>query len=316
MTFRFPSLSTRAEFFCKKTNTTGSPLRPTHSPCHPVSKSPRPIRHKLNIFAYSFLLGLMLSACSGDQSSGASAADLVLTNAKIWTGNADQPWASWVAVQDGRILEVGGESETPPTAAETRDLAGQLLLPGFNDSHVHFASAGSLLLGINLLDVNDEKAFIQRVREAGRRLPRGSWITRGAYAFQTLADNDCILSFGSDWPGTNASYYPINPVMGLYAAVTRQTVNGEPAKGWFPEQRIDLETALRAYTWGASFSAFEEKIKGTIEPGKLADFAALDTDLFETEPAQWLEAKVTLTIVGGKVVYEQENAENAGLSMR
>ncbi len=532
-----------------------------------------------------FLLGILLSACSGEQSSGNADDDLLLTNAKIWTGNETQPWAGWVAVKNGRTLSVGAEADTPPTAADTRDLAGQLLLPGFNDSHVHFASAGSLLLGINLLDVNDEKAFIECVREATRRLPRGSWITRGdwgayaawgmgsageeepaddavfiphrsmidsittdfpvlvtrydraeglanaaaleflemesesglltgaelrealdkipeksfelrlaesrraleecrkwgvtmvqdmsdwtqldvyehlrakgeltcrinfspsrlpeykemiargwtidwdaeggpepagdewlafgtlkthidgimggrtarffepysdnmpenaswrggwrefseempefkrmiiaadnagiqlrihaigdeanailldildtldqvngprdrrfrlvhaqvisphdfsrfrdrrivaevqpyhvtddmrwmeerigyercrgAYAFRTLADNDCILSFGSDWPGTNASYYPVNPIMGLYAAVTRQTVNGEPAEGWFPEQRIDLETALRAYTWGASFSAFEEKIKGTIEPGKLADFAAL-----------------------------------------
>ncbi len=128
---------------------------------------------------------------------------------------------------------------------------------------------------------------------------------KGAYAFKTLQESGSILSFGSDWPGTNASYYPINPLFGLYAAVTRQTVNGEPANGWFPEQKISLEDALKAYTWGSSFGAFEEKIKGTITPGKLADFAVLDTDLFETEPSEWLEANVDYTIVDGKVVYER-----------
>ena len=104
---------------------------------------------------------------------------------------------------------------------------------------------------------------------------------KGAYAFKTLEEYGCILSFGSDWPGTNASYYPINPLMGLYAAVTRQTINGEPEEGWFPEQKVDLKTALKAYTWGAAFGAFEEDKKGIIESGKLGDFTVLDTDLFK-----------------------------------
>ena len=127
--------------------------------------------------------------------------------------------------------------------------------------------------------------------------------SEGAYAFRTLHDNGCILSFGSDWPGTNASYYPVNPLYGLYAAVTRQTVNGKPDEGWFPLQRIGLEEALRAYTWGSSFGAFEDHIKGTLEPGKLADLVVLDTDLFSTEPSDWLNARAVYTIVDGKVVY-------------
>ena len=127
---------------------------------------------------------------------------------------------------------------------------------------------------------------------------------RGAYAFKTLQDNGCLLSFGSDWPGTNASYYPINPMYGLYAAVTRQTVNGKPEEGWFPDQRITLEEALKAYTWGSSYGAFEDHLKGTFEVGKLADLVVLDTDLFSTEPSQWLNTKVSMTMVDGKVVYE------------
>lgn len=89
-------------------------------------------------------------------------------------------------------------------------------------------------------------------------------------------------------------------------AITRQTVKGEPAEGWFPEQRISLEKALRAYTWGAAYSAFEEDMKGTIEAGKLADFSIIDTDLFSTPPSAWLEAEIAMTIVGGKVVYQKD----------
>ena len=539
--------------------------------------------------------------------------DLVIYNGKIWTGNESSPWASWVALRADRIELVGKEGEAIPSAENNIDLRGRLAVPGFNDSHVHFASAGQLLLGINLLDVNDDDLFVERVKETTDRLPIGSWITRGdwgayeawgmgseggdtksvewepgrglidnitadypvlvtrydrkvglanavaldffgidsetgilmgnmleealasipektferkvaeaeraleecrrwgvttvqdmspndqsliykyllergelttrinfslsklsdytmmidegwmidysdpknpktagddwisfgtlkthidgimggrtarfyepyedndienvtwrgswrefskdmpsfkkmimdadasniqmrihaigdeanailldildsmelvngqrdrrfrlvhaqvinekdfsrfggknvvaevqpyhvtddmrwmeerigyerckgAYAFKTLEENGCVLSFGSDWPGTNASYYPINPLYGLYAAVTRQTVTGLPEEGWFPEQRILLDKALKAYTWGSSFGAFEDDKKGTIEAGKLADIAVIDTDLFNTEPSDWLNAEIDYTIVGGKIVYER-----------
>lgn len=128
---------------------------------------------------------------------------------------------------------------------------------------------------------------------------------KGAYAFKTLQENGAILSFGSDWPGTNASYYPVNPLYGLYASVTRQTVQGEPEAGWFPEQKLGLEESLRAYTWGSSYGAFEEKSKGSIEQGKLADFAVLSENIFETAPAEWLQTNVDYTIVGGKIVFER-----------
>ena len=113
-------------------------------------------------------------------------ADLLLTNGKIWTGNEAMPWASWVAVKDGKILQVGSHDQPfIGTTKEEIDLQQRLTLPGFNDSHVHFASAGHLLLNINLLDVNDSERFISTVRETAQRLPAGSWITRGdwgAYA--------------------------------------------------------------------------------------------------------------------------------------
>ena len=129
----------------------------------------------------------------------------------------------------------------------------------------------------------------------------------GAYAFKSLRDAGAVLAFSSDWPGTNASYYPVNPLYGLYAAVTRQTIEGAPENGWFPDQKIPLDEALRAYTWGGAYASFEEDLKGTIEPGKLADLAVLDTDLFGTPPARWLDAQVDYTIVGGAIVYDRSN---------
>ncbi len=132
---------------------------------------------------------------------------------------------------------------------------------------------------------------------------------RGAYAFRSIAESGAILSFGTDWPGTSASEYPINPLLGLYAAVTRQTVSGKPAGGWFPEQRITIQEAIKAATWGSAYANFEEDLKGSITVGKLADMAVLSTNLLEVEPAQYLKTEVVYTIVGGKVVYEKARSE-------
>ncbi len=549
----------------------------------------------------SGLLWLTLASCTPVIDD--SQVDLLLHDGRIWTGNENQPWAEWVAVDDELIVDVGS-GDGAPEADRRIDLAGRLTVPGFNDTHVHFAGAGSLLLGVNLLDVSDDDAFLERIVGAAERLPAGSWITggdwgayeawavgsdgrkigkteyvphrsliderttehpvlvnrfdramglanaaalaalgiesdtgilrgealqtaiewipeksferrlaetrrgleecrrwgvttvhdmspreqldvyehlrerdelttrihfsparliewermaddgwtvgsgdawirfgtikthidgimgartarifepyednapdnrdwrggwrefsedleefermltaadaagiqlrvhaigdeansilldilerleqvngerdrrfrlvhaqvfrlddlprianqpliaevqpyhctddmrwmedrighercKGAYAFRSLADAGAVLAFGSDWPGTNASYYPVNPIYGLYAAVTRQTVEGTPPEGWFPEQRISLDQALRAYTAAGAYTSYEEDLKGTIEAGKLADIAVLDTNLFETEPSEWLDAQVDTTIVGGRMVYQR-----------
>src|ERR1043165_7403815 len=124
-----------------------------------------------------FLLLLALIICSCQQNSDP---DMVIINGKIWTGNKQMPWAAWVSVKGGRILDVGKEGTTfPGKAGQTIDIGGRLMIPGFNDSHVHFASAGHLLLNINLLDVNTSDRFIDNVRQTTRRLPKGSWITGG-----------------------------------------------------------------------------------------------------------------------------------------
>jgi predicted amidohydrolase YtcJ len=135
--------------------------------------------------------------------------------------------------------------------------------------------------------------------------------SKGAYAFRKLKYSGATLIFGSDSPGTNAARYYLSPVYGLYAAVTRQTLTGEPREGWFPDQRLTIEESIEAYTKGPAWATFEEHLKGTVTPGKLADVAVFDTNLIEAgrkAPAQLLKAKVLYTIVGGKIVFERPAA--------
>jgi predicted amidohydrolase YtcJ len=128
--------------------------------------------------------------------------------------------------------------------------------------------------------------------------------SRWAYAFRTLQQAGVRLSFGSDWPGTNAAWYTANPLLGMYAAVTRQTLGGEPAGGWFPQERVDLETALRAYTVNNAWAAGEENLKGRLASGLLADLVVVDRDPFSVQPAELRNLKVLLTIAGGRVVFD------------
>ena len=129
--------------------------------------------------------------------------------------------------------------------------------------------------------------------------------SKGAYAFKSIQASGAVLSFGTDWPGTSASEYPINPMLGLYAAVTRQTISGKPEAGWFPDERISIEDAIRAYTFNTAYANFEEKIKGSIEVGKLADLTVLSKNLLKVTPRELLKTEVVYTIVNGKVVYQK-----------
>jgi predicted amidohydrolase YtcJ len=131
--------------------------------------------------------------------------------------------------------------------------------------------------------------------------------SRGAYAFRRLKDAGAVLVFGSDSPGTNAARYYMSPRYGLYAAVSRQTLAGEPKDGWFPGERLTIEEALDAYTRAPAWASFEEDRKGTQSAGRLAAIAVFDTDLVEagrTDPSRLLKAAVLYTIAGGRVVYE------------
>jgi predicted amidohydrolase YtcJ len=117
------------------------------------------------------------------------------------------------------------------------------------------------------------------------------------YAFRSLLDAKARLAFGSDW-----SVAPATPLEGLYAAVTRRTLDDKNPDGWVPEQKITVEEALRAYTTGGAYASFDESRKGALTAGKLADLVMIDRDLFKIPPEQIREAKVLATVVGGKVV--------------
>jgi hypothetical protein len=164
-----------------------------------------------------------------------------------------------------------------------------------------FARFGKLRLvaEVNPYHVSDDMRWMEE--RIGRER------SRGAYAFRTLKQSGAVLIFGSDSPGTNAARYFLNPVYGLYAAVSRQTLKGEPRGGWFPDQRLTIEEAIEAYTKGPAWASFEEDVKGVLSPGRLADIAVFDTNLVEAgrdQPSRLLKAKVLYTITGGRVVFD------------
>ena len=222
-----------------------------------------------------------------------------------------------------RLVKVAARSGIPPHVHAIGDLGNRILLDVYervlteegllgtdhrwrviHAQHVHpddFARFGRLKLvaEVNPYHISDDMRWMEE------RI--GKQRAADAYAFRKLKNAGAVLIFGSDSPGTNAARYFLSPVYGLYAAVTRQTLKGEPADGWFPDQRLTIEEALEAYTRGPAWAAFEEDQKGTLATGKLADVAVFDTDLVaagRTHPADLLKAKALYTIVGGKVVYE------------
>ncbi len=118
------------------------------------------------------------------------------------------------------------------------------------------------------------------------------------YAFRSLLDRGALVAMGSDWPVA-----PASPIEGIYAAVTRRTLDGANPEGWVPEQRIRVEEALRGYTFAGAFASFEEDRKGTLTVGRLADMVLLDRDLTAVSPESLRQAQVLKTIVGGEVVF-------------
>ena len=118
------------------------------------------------------------------------------------------------------------------------------------------------------------------------------------YAFRSLLDQGAALAFGSDW-----TVAPIDPILGIYGAVTRRTLDGKNPKGWVPEEKITVEETLRAYTAGNAYGVFAEDRRGKLAPGYLADLVLLDRDLTQIPPEEIEQAAVKATVVGGRVVY-------------
>jgi len=121
-----------------------------------------------------------------------------------------------------------------------------------------------------------------------------------SYAFRSLLDSGATLAFGSDWPVA-----PMDALMGIYGAATRRTLDGKHPDGWVPEQKITVAEAIRAYTMGSAYASFDEKIKGSIEPGKLADMVIISEDILRIPPEKIEQARVMITIFDGRVIYRR-----------
>jgi predicted amidohydrolase YtcJ len=121
------------------------------------------------------------------------------------------------------------------------------------------------------------------------------------HAYRSLLDAGAVLAFGSDWPVA-----PMVPLMGIYGAVTRRTLDGKNPNGWIPEQKITVAEAVHAYTIGSAYAEGEEKIKGSIAPGKLADLVVLTEDIFHIDPVEIENTRVDMTVFDGKIVYHRD----------
>ncbi|MFA9455093.1 MAG: amidohydrolase, partial [Candidatus Aminicenantaceae bacterium] len=124
---------------------------------------------------------------------------------------------------------------------------------------------------------------------------------RGGYAWRSFLDAGMVIPCGSDFPVESN-----NPMLGIYAAVTRQDAEGDPEGGWFPEQRMTIEEAIKGFTIWAAYGAFQEDLLGSIEVGKLADFTVLDKDILTIPPSEILNTQALYTIVGGQVRYKRD----------
>ena len=122
----------------------------------------------------------------------------------------------------------------------------------------------------------------------------------GVYAWRSLMDSGALLSFGSDFPVEQ-----VNPMLGIYAAVTRQDLEGWPEGGWFPDERLTRQEAIRAFTLDAAYAGFMENDIGSIETGKRADFVVLDRDIMQVPADQIPQIQVLQTWLDGRLVFEK-----------
>jgi predicted amidohydrolase YtcJ len=158
------------------------------------------------------------------------------------------------------------------------------------DDIARFASLG-VIPSMQPYHAIDDGRWAERVIGARR--------SETTYAFRSLIDDGAMPAFGSDWPVA-----PATPLEGIYAAVTRRTLDDKNPGGWVPSQKVTVEESLRAYTRDAAYAAFQEASLGSLEVGKLADLVVLDRDLFTIPAEEIRDAKVVTTIVGGKAMFD------------
>ncbi len=125
--------------------------------------------------------------------------------------------------------------------------------------------------------------------------------TKTTHPYRSLLNNGSVVAFGTDWPVA-----PLNPLYGIYAAVTRRTVDEQNPNGWIPAEKISVEDAIKCYTLNAAYSSFEEKVKGSIETGKLADFVILSEDILSIDPVKIKDVEVEMTVFNGEIIYSAD----------
>jgi hypothetical protein len=160
-----------------------------------------------------------------------------------------------------------------------------------NDGLIKRFAAGKVIASMQPYHAIDDG------RWAWKRLDRNR--LEGTYAFRSLIDSGARLAFGTDW-----YVAPLNPMLGIYAAVTRRTLDDKNPGGWIPQQKISVEEAVRAYTEGSAYAEFQEADKGTLSIGKVADFVIVSDDIFSIDPLKIRDARVLRTVVGGRTVFE------------
>ncbi len=153
-------------------------------------------------------------------------------------------------------------------------------------------AANSIIASIQATHATSDMRWIQKRVGPDR--------VAGAYAWQRFLKLGIPVANGSDFPVEEP-----NPMLGLYASITRQDLKGEPPGGWTPDQKMTREQALHSFTLGAAYAAFEENLKGTLEPGKLADFIVLDRDMMAVPPLEIPKTRVRMTVLGGTIVHEE-----------
>jgi hypothetical protein len=180
-----------------------------------------------------------------------------------------------------RVLAAGGRRQ-----ARHRIEHAQMVRPA---DRARFGAAG-LIASIQPSHCIDDLRWISN-RLGGR--------CRMAYPYRSLAAAGAPIALGTDW-----DVEPLNPMLTLYAAITRQTTAGDPPAGWFADETVTLAQAIRDYTFGSAYAEFAEADKGTLEPGKLADLVILSRDIAACAPAELLATRPRATIAGGRVVFE------------
>ncbi|MGC1990128.1 MAG: amidohydrolase family protein, partial [Candidatus Acidiferrales bacterium] len=155
-----------------------------------------------------------------------------------------------------------------------------------------FARFGQL----NIIASMQPSHLLDDERWASDRL--GPERSRGAYAWRTMEQDGVHLAFGTDHP-----VEPLNPLRGIYACVTRQLPQGSPS--WEPQEALPINDCLRAYTVGSAYAEFEERSKGIIAPGMFADLVVYPVDLNKVPARELLAIPVKMTIVGGRIIYQQ-----------